>query len=265
MATKALITGYKGFIGQHLFRALQKDHKVLGLDLKDRNDLFGDMLEPVIKKSDVVYHLAALTSVEQSFKNPGNVFRTNVLGTARVVELCMKYKKKLVYPSSAAVYYPELSPYAYSKKLAEDIVKGAIGSIPVSILRLYNVFGEGMNPDSGSVMYNFLTSKKLVVYGDGEQTRDFVHVRDVVDILSKAANPSWDGYIVDVGTGQAYSTNYVAGLFAHFRGKKLSYQPPRREIKWSVANTQMLRKLYKKPLSTELETDIKELVENSRT
>ena len=130
---------------------------------------------------------------------------------------------------------------------------------PVVILRLFNVFGEGMNKDSGSIMYNFLHDKELIIYGDGEQTRDFVHVSDVTAIMKDCLKKKWNWKIVDVGLGQKFTVNYVAGLFAHFRNLKLFYNPPRREIKWSIADTAMLKSLYKKKLTTNLKEDISAL------
>ncbi len=256
-----LVTGSEGFIGTNLCPVLKdKGYEFLPWDKKLDLDIFDNGIEEIIKDIDIVIHLAALTSVNLSFNDPSKVFETNVLGTARIAYLCQKYNKKLIYPSSAAIYHLELSPYAESKKLAEDIVRTI--KTPVVVLRLFNVFGSNMNPNSGSIMYNFLTSNKLTIYGDGEQTRDYVHVRDVVDIMCEAINPSWNESIVDVGTGQAYSVNYIAGLFAHYRKKKLFYESPRRESKWSIANTKMLKRLYKKPLTTNIEKDIQELCKN---
>lgn len=257
---KVLIIGSHGFIGMNLFYHLQERYKVYGLDRAygKSDDIFGELIELNIKKVDVVVHLAAITNVSESFKNPENVFTNNVLATAKVAYLCQKYRKKLIYTSSAAVYNRKLSPYAETKALAEDIVKGI--STPKVILRLSNVFGPGMNPNSGSIMYNFLTAEELVVYGDGEQTRDFIHVKDVVSIIESAFGKKWDNAIVDVGTGQAYTVNYIVGLFAYYRGLPVIYMPPRREIRWSVADTYVLNKLYKKDLMTNLEKDIENLI-----
>jgi UDP-glucose 4-epimerase len=120
-----------------------------------------------------------------------------------------------------------------------------------------------MNPDSGSIMYNFQTEDDIVVYGDGEQTRDFIHVNDVADIVKSSIAKKWNGKIVEVGTGQSYTINYVAGMFAHFRSKKVIYHDaPKREIKWSIADTSVLRTLYKKPFKTNLERNIRELCQN---
>jgi len=254
---KILVTGDRGFIGSNLIEYISnKDYDLIGWDLKDNQDIFDNNFEKAVKEVDIVVHLAALTSVEQSFKHPEETFRTNVLGTARVVELCQKYNKKLIYSSSAAVKYPDLSPYARSKWLAEEIVKGYKKAV---ILRFSNVFGEGMNPNSGSIMYNFLTAKKLKLFGDGEQTRDYIHVKDICSIIEDSFKSKWDGKLVECGTGKSYTANYVAGLFAHFRGLEIEYMPPRREIKWDVADTNMLKTLYKKKLTTNLERNIKEL------
>lgn len=256
---RILVTGGAGFIGSNLTPELSKRYRVTVFDKKNKNDIFNDDFESYVKETDVVIHLAALTSVSDSFKNKGETHRVNVLGTARVAELCVKYKKKLIYPSSASVYIKESSPYAYSKYLAEEIVKGVKPKIPVVILRLFNVFGPNMNKNSGSIMYNFMTGK-IDIYGDGEATRDFIHVRDVVAIMEDAIKNKWNGLDLDLGTGEAYTVNYVAGLFAHFRKKKIYYDKPRREVKWSIANTQILEKTYRENLTTNLERDIKELI-----
>mgnify|MGYP001615568946 FL=1 len=224
----------------------------------DFNYIFDPVLEPYVIESDIVIHLAAQVSVQQSFENSSNSFHVNVLGTARVVELCKRYGKKLIYPSSAAVYHPDLSPYAESKKMAEDIVRKVYADNSV-ILRFFNIYGENMNKNSGSIMYNFLHDDEIVVYGDGEQTRDYINVKDIVNIIESSIDDSWNGEIVDCGSGYAYSTNYVAGLFAHFRKKKIKYVPPKREIKWSIADTTRLKKLYKNSLQTNLLKDIEAL------
>ena len=265
MATiiKVLVTGSSGFIGSNLVPLLLKNHAVWDWDIKDGNDIFSEDTERIIKQSDIVIHLAAGTSVSGSFKNPSKHFIVNAIGTARIAYLCQKYNKKLIFPSTGAYHFPELSPYAKSKYWAEEIVK----TIPTSkvILRLFNVFGSNMNPNSGSIMYNFLSKKEIVVYGSGEQTRDFIHVKDVCEIIKAAFSSKWNDKIVEVGTGQEYTINYIAELFAHFRKKKLVYhEAPKREIKWSIANTQILKSLYKKELTTNLEKDIEALVKNGK-
>lgn len=255
---RILITGSAGFIGTNLRDYL--DGIVQLYDLKEGRNIFDDGFEQAVKDNDVVIHLAALTSVEQSFKKPEKTSDVNISGTARVAHLCRKYNKKLIYPSSAAVVYPDLSPYGKSKAVAEDVV---IAVCPDAVvLRLFNVYGKNMNPDSGSIMYNFLHSRKLQVFGDGTQTRDFINVKDVCAIIMDAFKDKWNGKVVECGTGYTYTANYIAGLFAHFRGLEIEYMPPRREIKWSIADTRLLNTLYKKKLVTNLEKDVEELCRN---
>ena len=263
-----LITGDKGFVGTHLMGnrfGLDFEYHYLGWDIKDKKDIFSNRFEEQVRWADAVIHLAAETSVTGSFNNPQDYYRVNVLGTARVVRLCQKYGKKLIFPSTGAYYNRELSPYAESKALAEDIVT----KFPrTTVLRLFNVYGTNMNSSTGSIIYNFaqaaVNDKPITIYGSGDQTRDFISVKDVVEIIKAAISPKWDNKIVDVGTGEAYTINYVAELFEHFRKKpnfELSYhEAPKREIKWSIANTQMLKSLYKKKLKTNLEKDIEEIV-----
>ena len=263
MKPEILITGSHGFIGTHLRKELGNEYSIDCWDTKHGKDIFDGAFEVSVAKADIVYHLAAKTSVESSFSNPEEVFITNVLGTARIAYLCAKYKKKLIYPSSGAIHHKELSPYANTKALGEEIVRGIMNTTPVVVLRFFNVFGPGMSKESGSIMYNFLHDAELTIYGDGEQKRDFIHVTDIARVMKAAIQKKWDGKVVEVGTGQSYTINYIVGLFAYFRGKDIFYRPPKREIKWSIADTQVLKSLYKRKLMTNLEKNIKELCETN--
>lgn len=255
--SKVLVLGACGFIGNHLMNAFQGQADPYDLYLGE--DIFDQKLEELIPKYDIIYHLAAETSVLESFKSPEKFYYVNTLGTARVVQLCARYNKKLIYPSSAAVEYPDLSPYAGSKYLAEEIVKKFVKKIPIVILRFYNIFGPGMNARTGSVMYRFLKENPITIYGSGEQTRDFIHINDVISILLDAQKKKWDGQIVEIGTGRATSLNYVAELFSHYQGKKIVYKQPKREIKWSIADTSKLDMIYRRNLHTSIERDVIDL------
>lgn len=255
-----LVTGSEGFIGKNLIPVLEEQgHTVTGYDLERGQDILDSGLEEKILYTDAVIHLAAKVSVGDSFQNPTETFRVNVLGTARVLQICMKYKKKLVFPSSASIYHPELSPYAKSKKMAEDLVWEARRDLPITILRLFNIYGKGMNAESGAIIHRFFNDKEITVYGDGEQTRDYLNVKDIVNIIVSSLDEKWNGLTIDCGRGEGYSTNYIAGLFAHYRGIKVKYDPPKRESKWSIANTSMLDRLYRKRLVTDLQEDIKKM------
>ncbi len=261
MKSRVLISGSEGFIAGYLKPFLKYD-LVSNVDIVNGNDIFSEYFEEEVKKCNVVIHLAALTNVEDSKKNPKPYFMTNVFGTARVAYLCMKYKKKLIYPSTLHISDPWASPYAESKLMAEQIVRVAAKFTPVVILRLYNVFGKGMNNNSGSIINLFLKSDKIEVYGDGSVTRDFIHVRDVVSIMKQALRPKWNNKCVEVGTGKATSIKELAELFAKYRNKKVKYLKNKPQLKWPIANTKLLHKLYVRELTTNLEEDIKELCQN---
>lgn len=260
MKKRVLITGSKGFVGSHLIPILEDKYEVAGWDLEDKNDIFESDFEIMMKSTDVVIHLAALTSVNASFEEPEEFFRMNILGTAKVLELAKKWNVKVIYPSSAAVMHRELSPYAESKALAEDICRKFSN---VTILRFFNIYGPGMNENSGSLMYEFvkgLKTGKLIVFGDGEQTRDFIHIDDICKIIKEAVDQDWSHGVIDCGTGQAYSINYIAGLFKYYGKVKIEYQMPRREIKWSVADPVWLDTFYHKPLK-DIKEGIREVVQ----
>jgi UDP-glucose 4-epimerase len=258
---RILVTGGSGFIGNYL-RPILKEHEVFSVDIESGVDIFDSLFEKLVKSHDVIIHLAALTNVEDSKINPKPYYMTNVLGTARVTYLCAKYGKKLIYPSTLHVFDPYSSPYADSKLQAEQIVKCVNKFIPVVILRLYNVFGKGMNNNSGSIINLFLTSKEVGVYGDGSVTRDFIHVKDVAAIMKDALKSKWDGACVEVGTGKGTSIKELAILFSYYRQVPLVYFKNKEQLRWPIANTKLLKKLYKEKLKTNIHKDIEELCRN---
>ena len=262
---RILITGDSGFIGSYLTPLLKKQHNVLGWSLSRGSDIFEDSFRDAVIWADVVIHLAAIISVPHSFEHPNETFITNTLGTARVLRLCAKYKKKLIYLSTGAVHFPESSPYAHSKYLAEELVKSLIGYIPIVIFRIFNVFGPGSNPDAKSIFHTFATAKEILVNGTGEQDRDFIHIKDLVPIIKASLSPKWDNKIIEVGTGKKYTVRWIAEQFAKHRKMKVTYGPKIKEVWSSKADIRMLKKLYKKPLKTNLEKDIKEMVEYYET
>lgn len=265
MKKQILVTGSSGFIGQYVVEeVVQKYGEVLFFDKKENLDIFeqSQLLEIVISQCDAVIHLAAETSVAKSHKDEAKTYYTNVLGTARVLENCYKYKKKIVFASSASVYNPESSPYAMSKKIAEDMVWGFRKKIPVTILRLFNVYGEGMH--SSTAMSRFLNDRKITVNGTGNQTRDFICVEDVAKLLVDSVKNKWNNKIVDVGTGISTDIYYIADTFRHFRGhKKIYYSKPVKEVFESKADVTLLNSLYKEPLQTDVIADIERMIKRN--
>ena len=257
MINKILITGSSGFIGTNLMDFLHnKGFYPHDWDIKNGKDIFNSNFEQAVEWSDIVIHLAALTSVQESFKKKKEYKLVNVKGTQRVVDLCKKYKRKLIYISSAAVYDEKSSPYAKTKEEAENIVLGSMNDIPAVILRLFNVYGPHMNPKSGSIFQRFAQDNPITVYGAGLQTRDFIHVEDVCKIIYEAFKPKFNNEIVDVGTGKETTVNTIANMFKTERNVEIKYKKKRKEVQESIANILMLRLLY----VYKFRTDIKEFI-----
>src|SRR3990167_2421822 len=210
-----LITGNKGFIGS----GLEGD----GIDIKDGVDI---VTYKATKKYDVVIHTAAKVSVTESIRKPELYYDVNVIGTLNV--LAQHPEAHFIYLSTAAVYgdgenhtiesqvKPE-SVYAKSKYLGETAVIAYSKSW--AILRLTNVIGEGERGEP-NVYQIFKEESILPIYGDGLQTRDFIHVYDVRKAIMKCVNKQG---LFNVGSGVSKTIIEVAREF----GKPIKFLPPR--------------------------------------
>ncbi|MDR1870538.1 MAG: GDP-mannose 4,6-dehydratase [Deltaproteobacteria bacterium] len=259
-----LITGGAGFIGSHLAEALvglgQKVRIFDNLATGRKENLIrvwnriefvkGDILEPkalnkALKGVQIVYHLAALTSVLESLAKPALYLEVDGLGTLNVLEGAAKIKaKRVIIASSSAVYgegpSPQIetqtlsvdSPYAAAKLLSENLGLYFQRSrdLEVISLRLFNVYGPRLSSSLGEapVIGLFLKAasqgQSPIIYGDGEQTRDFIEVRDVVRAMVLAGQaPLTSGGVFNVGTGQGVSINFLYRLLKEL---KPSFPPP---------------------------------------
>jgi len=279
---RILITGGCGFIGSYLVRRLVNlGYNVVILDNLAKGNMItnlrdiannvrlvkGDIreYETVLKASkdvDVIFHLAALTDIQESIEKPRLYHEVNSTGTLNLLQASVENKvEKFVYTSSCAVYgnpvklpiseeHPtnSLSPYAASKLSAENYCKAYSNSygLKVLILRLFNVYGPRQTKSYAGVVSEFIRrvmdGKLPVIFGDGEQTRDFIYVDDVVEYLVKALNyePKNGFEVFNVGTGKPITINQLADLVLKMVGKenlKPVYEKPKEgEIKHSVAN-----------------------------
>lgn len=247
---KIFVTGHKGFIGTHLLRVLKDESiDVTGYDLKDGDDIRDyDKMVEAMKGHDVVVHLAAFVSVPGSWEDPRNCFDHNVMGTMNVVQAASEVGVKgIVYASSAAIYEGTSSPYALSKKIGEDILKSFRDKIGSISLRFFNIYGPGQNLEYAGVIPIFQDNMRrtgaVTIFGDGKQTRDFIHVGDVVQAIFKATQCKFDlgnGAIAfDIGTGQSVSINGLARIMADILESPLSinYREVRKEVRFSEADT----------------------------
>ena len=251
---KALVTGGAGFIGSNLVdRLVEYGHDVIVLDnlstgnitnldkvknkIKFINiDITKQNLDDYFENVDQVFHLAGLADIVPSIKNPKAYFDVNLLGTLNVLEASKNKKvKKYIYSASASCYgipsdYPtnEKSkinpkyPYALTKYLAEEMVIhwAKVYKMPNISLRFFNVYGPRSRTTGayGAVFGVFLAqklaNKPLTIVGDGNQTRDFIHVSDLVEAIILAAQRGKNSEIYNVGGGKEISVNSIADMIS---------------------------------------------------
>jgi UDP-glucose 4-epimerase len=277
-----LITGGAGFIGSHLAAACRDLGPVRVLDDLtggNRQNLDGKDVEfqqgsitdseavaRAMQGVETVFHLAAFVSVPASMADPLACARLNVQGLLTVLEAAETAGvRRLVFASSAAVYGDDptvpkresmvpqpRSPYALTKLDGEFYCEhyARRGRIQTACARFFNVFGPRQRPDSAyaAVVPGFITRAlqgvPLVIYGDGEQTRDFIYVGDVVDgLIHLAQRPDLSGAF-NVGYGAATTVNYLAGEICRLTGSSSSSQHlPERpgDVRHSVAAVERIR------------------------
>ena len=259
---KFFITGGAGFIGRHLVAKLLHDkHEITIFDnfsSSSKNDIThlledgvglvtGDILDyDLLLKSmpnyDFVIHLAAQTSVSQSVANPKTTADIIVDGTVNVLKSCVKTNvKNLIFSSSAAVYgnsintllaenaqLSPLSSYGASKLVAEYnlLAFSKLFGLNCISLRLYNVYGNGQSSEAGvnrKFLKNISKDVPIEIFGDGVQSRDFVHVSDVIQAFYCAIRniETKRGEVYNIGSGTATSINELASLLISSKGKDL--------------------------------------------
>lgn len=219
-----------------------------------------DLIQDAVRGVDYVFHLAALASVPQSVEDPVPTDRVNTLGTLNVLIAARDSGvKKVVFSSSCAVYGdtatlpvredmpPQpLSPYAVTKAAGEHYcsVFGHVYGLPAVALRYFNVYGPRQNPRSqyAAVVPRFISraleGAPLTIFGDGQQTRDFVYVRDVVAANIAAAESDASG-VFNVGSGRHTSVLELAGLIQKLTGMQTTvvHQPaPPGEVRHSYGD-----------------------------
>lgn len=280
---KILVTGGAGFIGSHLVDKLIKyGHQVIVLDNlstgKKENinkkakfykiDICNSQIFIIFNKEkpNYVFHLAAIPRVPISVENPTLTSKVNIFGTINVFWAAIKNRvKRIIFASSSAVYGNQkklplkenmlpnpVSPYGLQKLTCEWFAKIFSNLYKISIvsLRYFNVFGPRIDFDSeyslviGKFLKQKACGKPLTIYGDGNQTRGFCYVDDVVEanILAMKSKNISGGEVINIGSSKSYSIKYLAKLI----GGPIRYLPQR---KGDVLHTQADIGLAKKILN----------------
>ena len=281
---RALVTGGAGFIGRHLCQRLVSN----GCEVTVIDDLSSGVRQSIPVESrfiedtilnklaiqcavadvDVVFHLAAIASVEKCNQNLVSSHMTNVVGFLEIVDAIRALGRSvpIIYASSAAVYgnragtvsehdAPDpISPYGADKLSMEMHARAAYsvhGQKSVG-LRFFNVYGPGQNPQSpysgviSIFMNRVINEGSVVIHGDGKQSRDFIYVSDVVDSLiaaSRMTNMSSD--IFNVATGRGTTILEILENLADITGKSPVYTWASSrvgDIRESIGNPELLRR-----------------------
>jgi len=251
---RVLITGYKGFIGNVLYNKLKElNYEVIGIDLKDGEDIINCL--PKNQTIDYVFHLAALPRVEYSVLNPSYTFKHNVYATSVLLEWCKNNNiKRFIFSSSSAIYGDgngPKTPYALHKYFSEKecLLYSELYGLDTVCLRYFNVYSENQ-PFGGSYstaisawMEMIKINKSLRLDGDGEQTRDFIHVNDVIDanIFCMLYDKPFNGKFFDVGTGNSISLNDIKNIIDKYNKVEWCYNKERiGDVKHTKANIKEL-------------------------
>ena len=264
------VSGKKENLSHHK----KKNLKIVKVDISKNINL-----DKYFKGVDYVFHLAGLAEIIPSIKNPKKYFINNVLGTLNVLEAAKKVKiKKFIYAASSSCYgvpknlpTSEKSkidlkhPYALTKYMGEELVMkyASIYNMPNISFRFFNVYGPRLNTSGqySAVMGNFLEQKKrnkpLTVVGDGKQTRDFIHVYDLINAFSKVMKNRIENEIFNLGSGKKISINVVARIFG---GKKKYISKRQGEPKNSLADISKIKKKINWSPKISIEEGIKNLL-----
>jgi len=274
---RILVTGGAGFIGSHLVKALVKaGHSVRILDnfstgsLENLGDIAGSVelvvgdvrsygvVEKAVKGVDAVIHLAALIDVAESIEKPDLYFDVNARGTYNIAKAC-KGVSVLVFASTCAVYgepvklpvaedHPIVpkSPYAATKVAGEAFIQAYsnLYDYRYAILRLFNVYGPKQSKAYAGVIIEFIKrvsrGEPPIIFGDGEQTRDFIHVSDVVEAIMMAITNEKTRDVFNIGSGKPVTINQLAKLILKLMGredlKPIHTTPRPGDIRHSVAD-----------------------------
>lgn len=279
---KILITGGAGFIGSHIVEHYQgraEEIRVLdNLRTGYRANLDGltctfiegsitdrELVTQAVQDIDYIFHLAALVSVPESMAKPAECVELNVLGLLNVLEAAAAAKVgKLVLASSAAIYgdnplvpkvetmLPEpMSPYAITKLDGEyylDLFRRQ-GLLATAALRFFNVFGPRQDPNGAYAaavpifIEKAVRGQDITIFGDGEQTRDFIYVKDIVGALAFAAETPAISGVFNAGYGGQITINQLAGQLLRQAGSQsqIRHAPARSgDVKHSRASVARL-------------------------
>ena len=275
LVVDSLVTGNLRNLEQH------EGNSKLKLMIDDIADL--TVMNSALKHADRVFHLAARADIVPSIQNPLDYYRSNVDGTFSVLEAAREHQiNRLIYIASSTCYgFPkecptketaEISPqypYALTKNLGEQMVMhwSQVYKIPAVSLRCFNVYGPRARTSGsygavfGVFLAQMLAGQPVTIVGDGQQTRDFTYVSDVVDALLCAANSNISNDIFNVGSGQPpVSINRLVDLLGISKRTYIPKRPGEPDVTW--ADVSKIRALLNWSAKVSIEDGVKIMLEN---
>lgn len=243
MKKKFLVTGAMGFVGTYwVKKLLSEGHEVTAVDIKPLDKFFKKnkklkffkasvfnyaLLEKLIKKNDMICHFAGVAEPMQYLKRPKYTIELTLLPSLKIVDLCCKYNKKIFFTSTSEIYgklnkvpFKEDADrhlgssqtnrwcYSTSKSLVEHYINANAkeNNLKFIIFRLFNVYGPGLK---GRVVDDFieksLTNKKILINGNGKQTRSFLYIDDCIDAFYKILRSKVNNKVFNVGSDNEIS------------------------------------------------------------
>ena len=295
-----VVTGGAGFVGSHLVKLLVREgHQVKVIDnlhtgkMRNLEEVIAniefceldiqdfDSMEKELRDIDGVFHQAALTTVQDSFKMTDKYHSVNVDGTENIFKIAQKNNFKVVYASSSSVYGHQdvvpilenfdkkpINPYGKTKLddevLAEKYAKQRVRIIG---LRYFNIFGKGQTLEYAGVITKFLDrlrdEKSPMIFGTGSQIRDFIHVEDIAkaNLLAMESDVSFTH--ANIGTGNSISILELAKIMIDISGLKLEpimKKALEGDIEKSQSDNSLARKLFDWKPEKRLEDWLKETI-----
>lgn len=213
---KILITGSRGFVGKHILREIDPKHTVQECDYSLGQDITASdfVVEP---GTDLVIHLASILNT-RSVHLKNLLYFVNVRGTLNLLEAAIAAKvPRFIFFSSAGVY-DCVSLYAASKLSGEAYCRAVADRIQTKIVRPFNVYGPGQHWSTGAliptILYSLFNKASIIINGDGQQTRDFIYVRDVAKFIAREVEEDYLPIAepIDLGTTRSISVVNIIDL-----------------------------------------------------
>ena len=282
---KFAVTGGAGFVGNNIVRLLiSKGHQVVVIDnlhtgkMENLNGVLESIrfekidirnfkeLESILKDVDGIFHEAALTIVQESFYKEKEYFDVNVTGTENIFKIAKKFEKKIVYASSSSIYGDSkhipikensekkpINPYGQTK-LENEILGEKYGNNGLKVigLRYFNIFGKGQTGSYAGVITQFMRklneNQSPIIFGDGSQIRDFIHVSDIAQANLSAMLSKINSGFFNIGTGIGTKIIDLAKIMTEIcqkNFKPIFQNSLEGDVKMSQADITLTKKNYK--------------------